>query len=621
MRTTKRAWSYIRFSHKSQAKGDSLRRQLEWGPQICAAKGWTLDETLNLIDLGVSAFRGKNATQGALAGFLEAIKLGKVKPGDVLLLESVDRLSRADIDTAWELFRSILKAGVEIHTREPDDHYLPADLKDFATRVKVQAYLLRAANESETKSMRGVSYWKQARENRIARGKPVNGAIPAWLALSADRQSFVLKPEAVRAVRLIYQWAGEGMGLNTITAKLNREGIPPIGRAKHWARSYVAKLTRDRAVTGEYRPHKMVDGKRVPTGEVYPNHFPAIIDRNEWDRVRGAIKERGKTRGKAGLGISNLFTGLLFDARDGEKFHMEYAGSSRANNCRVLTNYAARCGKPGAFAKSFPYDAFEIIFLKTVRELHEADITDGSQRTPEGDILALESRLADLDKRIHKVQERVRQQPDIDALLDTLTKLAEDRRDTLTEFERLRQDVAQRQPGTLGEVQSLIDKLRAATATLADKRQKASRAEVEEWREIRTRIKGRIRQLLTEIWVLIWDVNPNVRAAEFHVLFRAGRMRTFLLGWLRRGHGRGAWTGIGLDLADRAEDRECFRLLSEYRSSKEVRQWFAQHQENLAVAIPKALDAEVKFREAWGDKAWAPWREPKHGAKLKDELL
>src|SRR5262249_3925229 len=112
-----RAYSYIRFSKRRQRKGRSLERQLEWGPALCAANGWTLDTSFK-PDEGVSAHHGKNAADGTLAEFLKAIKAGRVKPGDVLLVESLDRLTREDIDPAWELFRSILKAGVEVYTRE-----------------------------------------------------------------------------------------------------------------------------------------------------------------------------------------------------------------------------------------------------------------------------------------------------------------------------------------------------------------------------------------------------------------------------------------------------------------------------------------------------------------------
>src|SRR5262245_57183192 len=105
---TRTVYSYVRFSQRKQRKGDSYRRQLEWGKKICEEKGWKLEEGFRLEDLGVSAFRGKNKTRGSLGAFLQAIEEGRVKSGSILLLESLDRLSREDIDPAWEVFRSIL---------------------------------------------------------------------------------------------------------------------------------------------------------------------------------------------------------------------------------------------------------------------------------------------------------------------------------------------------------------------------------------------------------------------------------------------------------------------------------------------------------------------------------
>src|SRR3954470_4641161 len=101
------AYSYIRFSSAKQAAGDSLRRQVEGTEKVCKRHGWTLDDSLNLRDLGVSAFRGSNVREGALAAFLQAVKNRKVKPGSVLIVESLDRLSRNQVRPALQLFMGI----------------------------------------------------------------------------------------------------------------------------------------------------------------------------------------------------------------------------------------------------------------------------------------------------------------------------------------------------------------------------------------------------------------------------------------------------------------------------------------------------------------------------------
>ena len=83
------AYSYVRFSSAQQAEGDSLRRQTEKAEAYCKRKGWTLDAALTLRDLGVSAFRGKNALVGNLGTFLQAVKRGTVLPGSALDRKSV----------------------------------------------------------------------------------------------------------------------------------------------------------------------------------------------------------------------------------------------------------------------------------------------------------------------------------------------------------------------------------------------------------------------------------------------------------------------------------------------------------------------------------------------------
>jgi Resolvase, N terminal domain len=71
-KTKSQAYSYIRFSSPQQMQGDSLRRQTEASEEYAAAHGLRLDYSLNLRDLGVSAYRGRNSTEGALAGFMTA---------------------------------------------------------------------------------------------------------------------------------------------------------------------------------------------------------------------------------------------------------------------------------------------------------------------------------------------------------------------------------------------------------------------------------------------------------------------------------------------------------------------------------------------------------------------
>ena len=72
-----KAYSYIRFSTKRQAKGDSLMRQLDKSRAYAAEHGLDLQES-SFEDLGVSAFDRSNVTKGALAAFIKAVELSLI---------------------------------------------------------------------------------------------------------------------------------------------------------------------------------------------------------------------------------------------------------------------------------------------------------------------------------------------------------------------------------------------------------------------------------------------------------------------------------------------------------------------------------------------------------------
>ncbi|EQB7676596.1 recombinase family protein, partial [Escherichia coli] len=155
----KRAISYMRFSTEKQIKGDSIRRQsklvTDW---LSKNPDYFLDESLSFKDLGKSAFSGKHLRAG-LGDFLTAIKEGLVKAGDTLLIESLDRLSRQDVDQASELLRGILRSGVDVVTLSDGEHYTAESLKDPLSLIKSILIMQRAYEESLRKSERVAAAW------------------------------------------------------------------------------------------------------------------------------------------------------------------------------------------------------------------------------------------------------------------------------------------------------------------------------------------------------------------------------------------------------------------------------------------------------------------------------
>src|SRR5262249_47669312 len=144
----RRAYSYVRFSTPEQLKGDSLRRQTNLSAGYCQRNNLLLDDSLNLRDLGVSAFRGDNVETGALSGFLDAVRRGRVPQESVLIVENLDRLTRDEIGKALSLFISILDAGVHIVTLRPEVEYTKQSINDIATIMQAVLQLFLGHEES-----------------------------------------------------------------------------------------------------------------------------------------------------------------------------------------------------------------------------------------------------------------------------------------------------------------------------------------------------------------------------------------------------------------------------------------------------------------------------------------
>ncbi|NMF88331.1 recombinase family protein [Aromatoleum petrolei] len=106
-----KAYSYIRFSTPSQSGGDSFRRQTEIAREYAELNGLELAD-LKFTDLGRSAFHGANLKRGELKDFLHAVESGTVAPGSFLLVEALDRLSRAPPSKSQRLLLDLIDSGM-----------------------------------------------------------------------------------------------------------------------------------------------------------------------------------------------------------------------------------------------------------------------------------------------------------------------------------------------------------------------------------------------------------------------------------------------------------------------------------------------------------------------------
>jgi len=318
-----------------------------------------LDETLTFHDVGVSGFRLQNVEEGRLAYFLEAVRADLVPQGSVLLVEQLDRISRAAPRKALRALEAICDAGVSVVTlndgREYSSSSLDRDPMDLMMSVLT---FTRAHEESATKASRLKASWENKRANSST--KPMTGVVPAWLRLDKEAGKIEVIPDRAAVVQRIYDMTMSGIGQHSIAAALNSEGVPPWGRGAHWHRSYIAKILANPAVVGTFAPHVMEYEGAKKAKRVLPpllGYYPAVITDEAFAEVRALQTAGAASRGRhAAQPVSNVLAGMAQCALCGRTMTRTNKGK-RSHPAFVCT--AAKAGAGCAY-KSVRYAWIEM---------------------------------------------------------------------------------------------------------------------------------------------------------------------------------------------------------------------------------------------------------------------
>ena len=402
------AYSYQRCSNPKQEGGDTKRRQREARlnadmVEYCRRNDLPLDDKHTLSDWGIPALRGENVRRGALGQFLDAIKKGAVHPGDVLIVEAIDRLTRLPIDAANELLAGILRSGVSIVTMQPFLELVPADLNDLGKRMMMLTYCAVAHQSSADKSKWLSSAWQSKR--KTAAEKKMTTICPSWLRLSDDRSHFIEISEAVKIVKQIVKMYPDGHGAHQIIIYLNQNGVPPITKTRKrdaiWYESTVQHILDNRALIGEFQPHAGGHRNSKPIGDPIPNYYgKGIISREEFDRIQR--RRRRHVAGRPATKFVTLFPRLIHDARDKSVMNVICKGRLKGYGIEYrLVSSLARHGK-GVYL-SIEYDTVERAFLRWISELTVEDMRPSQ---PDSSLDAIEAMQLEIDSIDSKIERK-----------------------------------------------------------------------------------------------------------------------------------------------------------------------------------------------------------------------
>ncbi|EQA1673065.1 recombinase family protein [Enterobacter hormaechei] len=478
----RKLYSYVRWSTDKQSGNTSLERQTLKAQEFATIHNL---EYVQILDAGISAFRGKNTTEGALGGFIEAVKAGVIPSDSYLYVENLDRLTRQDVATALNLFTGLLRLGLTIVTGMDGKIYTNEGLKNVTDLMMSLFLFSRAYEESLTKQKRAHETALRLIERHRA-GLPVNiksaGSAPWWIDASMSTYEAVKPhpvhwPAAKKAVELML----EGWGCFKVASYLNdhpEEFPPPRGnkgkgmkRGECWAVANLKKMRDNRALFGE---------KVITIGgatHTLTDYYPAICTRAEFAQLHDiACNNRHKVGEERRIitllsGLRLLRCGhcngsMSFFSKEGRIRYVCETGKNKTSDCKVWSVsglLVERC-----------------LMLPLIRGY--MDFMSGKASASEDLTQKIEDKKAEVlnvDTQIANLTSAIQLGGNIPALVSSIQALEQSKSAALVELERLTQRQAL-QDAKDQQVETLVDFYELLTPTMLEDTSDERRLKVRE---------------------------------------------------------------------------------------------------------------------------------------------
>lgn len=330
---------YIRFSSARQASGTSTERQHQ---MVMVWMGQNSDYTLSDLtyrDLGKSGYKGEHIKDGGgFAKLLAAVKAGAIKPGDVVLVEAIDRAGRMETaDMLGDLILPILRAGISIVTLDDNTVYTKGSINTPQIHL-LMAKIQAAWSYSKQLSDRITANYGIRRQKAMD-GEPVKRWVPIWLTVEGE-----LKTNIAPYIEQAFEWYVSGIGKTTIANRLRGSGVPELATCSG---PTVEAWLRNNAAIGFW-------------GDI-PNVYPAVVSPELFMQAQqrkklAATKPRERTS-------KNFLVGLVKCGVCGSNYIIHHK-DGKPNNMRCGTHHRlklAGCKN----AETVPYQVVHHLYLST----------------------------------------------------------------------------------------------------------------------------------------------------------------------------------------------------------------------------------------------------------------
>lgn len=384
--------NYARVSSTKQLQGVGLETQL----QSEVLENLSLEHGLPIhseafIDQGLSAYHGDHKT-GELGRLLSHIEEGKIASGSILVVYSLDRLSREKVSLAMSDLLYILNRGIRIYSQTDNQLYCVKSSSLFIDLMRSLISMERAHEESRVKSQRVKSAMQVGLKQWYETGKPQStlGRVPLWI--DQPTNEFNDNAQGIRkAVELLL------------------EGKTPYGVKKYLDTHLPFKVVKKRkfendkmwsidTITALHTRESLIGTKVVVVDGMsheLEGYYPPLIDQKSFFRLK---KIRAKTSGRATKNDKiHLLKGLATCHHCGSK--MVFVDKGRPEPTYICSNASKGNHPREAFnVRMLEYLSLEISKDIYLSEKASLELIDDCEVRVKEELESAHERLKDLTK-------------------------------------------------------------------------------------------------------------------------------------------------------------------------------------------------------------------------------
>jgi DNA invertase Pin-like site-specific DNA recombinase len=377
----KRAYVYIRFSSKIQEQGDSIRRQRELAQRYC--KEHNLEIIAEFLDDGVSAFRGGNSDYGKLREFIDKVETGEIESSSILLVESVDRISREDWFDAFTLIRSIVMLGITIVLTQDRRVINSENITDFGFAIITMVGNQAANIESKKKSERGLEIWQNKHRLAKEHNTPLSKLCPVWIELKDGK--YIIKQKEADVLRIIIDLYLNGIGYVGIEQYMNKNydtlRVSENKKAKQWSAKNIRIFLFNPAINGTYiikeRHNNSRKAKDCKIIDTIPNYYPKLVADEEWAKIQLTKQSRNRGMGGRKAPVINILAHITKCGYCGSAMiKINRTGAKNKTEQRYIVCSAGKASATNCTATGWNITNLESLVLRLLSELNIDTILD-----------------------------------------------------------------------------------------------------------------------------------------------------------------------------------------------------------------------------------------------------